>query len=298
MNTGDTYPKVSVIMTTFNRAAYILESVQSVQEQSYPNWELIIVDDGSEDNTEELIAGLNDKRIVFHKAGKIGLGIKLKSIGIERSAGELIAFIDSDDLWVQDKLEKQVAAMRAFPGAGFSITGGYNFIRKNEPLEFFYKQRSGYKCGNIFLSFFRSEASVFPQAMMIRRECLPMIERYVNESPGSDVDFLLGLALHYEAVIVYEPLICRRLHPGSFSARNWEYGYEEGVEVINRYRQGGYLPDSDARNSLFRLYVNYGQSHYSLGNKRKAIRMFWHAWRYKTFSMVPLRKAVKVVMGL
>jgi glycosyltransferase involved in cell wall biosynthesis len=91
-------PKVSIIMPTYNRAAYIMESVESVLNQTYQNWELIIVDDGSEDDTEEIISQIKDARVQFYKAGKIGLGIKLKYIGIERSDGELIAFLDSDDV--------------------------------------------------------------------------------------------------------------------------------------------------------------------------------------------------------
>ncbi|MEO6539624.1 MAG: glycosyltransferase family A protein, partial [Ferruginibacter sp.] len=119
-------PKVSIIMPTWNRAAFIMESVESVISQTYKNWELIIVDDGSDDNTAELIAQVKDSRVKFYKAGKIGIGIRLKNIGIERSDGELIAFLDSDDLWPPTKLEKQVAVFDEYPDAGFSLTGGYN----------------------------------------------------------------------------------------------------------------------------------------------------------------------------
>src|SRR4029079_12478196 len=100
-------PKVSIIMPTWNRAVYIMESVESVISQTYQNWELIIVDDGSEDETAEIISQIKDGRVKFHEAGKTGIGIKLKNIGIERSDGELIAFLDSDDLWAPTKLEKQ-----------------------------------------------------------------------------------------------------------------------------------------------------------------------------------------------
>ena len=159
-------PKVSIIMPTWNRAAYIMESVESILSQTYQNWELIIVDDGSEDNTAELISQIKDDRVQFYEAGKIGLGIKLKNTGIERSNGELIAFIDSDDLWAPTKLEKQVAVFHDYPEAGFSLTGGYNFKKSNEPLEYFYKEKEWIKYGDIFISFFTSEASLLPQSLM------------------------------------------------------------------------------------------------------------------------------------
>lgn len=285
-------------MPTWNRAGYIMESIESIFCQTYQNWELIIVDDGSEDNTKELIAKIKDDRVQFYEAGKTGLGIKLKNIGIERSGGELIAFIDSDDMWAPEKLEKQIAAMQNYPDAGFSITGGYNFLKPGEPLEYFYKEREGMKYGDIFISFFRSEASLLPQTLLFGRQCLPVIQEYTKTDPGSDVEFLLGLAIHFKAVILYEPLLYRRLHDENFSSINWIRGYHEWIGVINRYRDNKQLPAGIARDSLFRLYINFGEACYSRKNKRKAIHHFLKAWANKPFSIVPVKKTAKVILGL
>ena len=294
MITGPT-PRVSIIMPTFNRAAYIMESVESVLQQTYQNWELIIVDDGSEDDTETIVSQITDARVQFIKAGKTGLGIKLKNIGIERSAGELIAFIDSDDMWAPEKLEKQIAALQHYPVAGFSITGGYNFRERNEPLEYFYKQREGIKYGDIFLSFFQSRASLLPQTLLFGRQCLPVIQEYIKTNPFSDVEFLLGLALHFKAVILYEPLLYRRLHDENFSSMNWENGYYEGIEVIRRYRTNKHLPPAIARDALFRLYISFGGSHRSHKNRGKAIGYYLKAWSNKPFSIVPVKKIAKAL---
>src|SRR5204862_1336223 len=114
-------PKVSIIMPTYNRAAYIGETVESIRNQTYQNWELIIIDDGSDDNTEEIISQTEDERIRFYKAGRIAINGKIKNIGIRKTRGNLIAFIDSDDLWEPSKIEKQVAALEKYPEAGFSL---------------------------------------------------------------------------------------------------------------------------------------------------------------------------------
>jgi len=285
-------------MPTFNRAAFIMESIESVLQQTHQNWELVIVDDGSTDDTAELVAQIKDSRVSFYKAGKIGLGIKLKNIGIERSDGELLAFIDSDDLWAPEKLEKQINVLQAYPDAGFSITGGYNFLKINEPLEYFYTQREGVRHGDIFLSFFQSKASVLPQTLMFGRQCLPVIEEYIKTDPYSDVEFLLGLALHFKAVILYEPLLYRRLHAESFSSMNWEKGYQEGIDVINRYRRNKKLPSAIARDSLFRLYINFGERYYQRKNKLKAVASFLKAWVNKPLSIIPFKKTVKVILGM
>jgi len=298
MTTEITSPKVSIIMPTFNRAAYIMESIESVIHQTYRNWELIIVDDGSEDNTGEIISKVTDARVQFYKAGKIGLGIKLKNIGIERSSGDLIAFIDSDDLWAPEKLEKQAKALQEHPDAGFSITGGYNFKKVNEPLEYFYKKREGIKYGDIFVSFFRSEASVFPQTLMFRRNCLPVILRSVETSPHSDVEFLLDLAANFKSVILYEPLLYRRLHDAGYSIMNWESGYREGIHVINTYKNNRKLPSKIARDARFRLYIHSGEKYLFFKKKTKAIGCFLKAWKNKPISIVPVKKIGKTILGV
>ncbi|HEX2683847.1 MAG TPA: glycosyltransferase, partial [Ferruginibacter sp.] len=287
-------PKISIIMPTWNRAAYIMESVESVLSQTYQNWELIIIDDGSEDNTEELISKVNDSRIRFHKRGKTGIGIRLKYVGIEMSDGELIAFLDSDDLWAPTKLERQVAIFQEYPEAGFSLTGGYNFQEQGKPLEYFYKQNEGVRYGKIFISFFTSEAALMVPSLMFKRECVPVILQSTINSPNSDVDFLLSLALHYNAVILYEPLLFRRIHDSGYSKINWEKGYLEWVEVIKRYKKK--LPPAIAKDALFRLYINYGEKCLLYNKRLQAAGNFLRAWTSKPLSIVPLKKVAKAIL--
>jgi glycosyltransferase involved in cell wall biosynthesis len=290
-------PKISIIMPTYNRAAYIMESINSVLQQTYSNWELIIVDDASEDNTEELVLSIKDDRIQFIKTGKTGLGIKIKNIGIKKTKGEFIAFIDSDDLWAPEKLKKQITALDNHPDAMFSITGAYDFKKAGEPLEYYYKQREGSRYGDIFIAFFRSEASILPQTLLLRRTCMSVIEEYVRTDPHSDVEFLLGLALHYKAVILYEPLLYRRLHDESASSSNWEKGYCEGLEMINRYKESKNLSAAIAKDSLFRLYIHFGDDYLKRNKKIKAIRQFLKAWKYKPLSIAPIKKTGKAILN-
>src|SRR6476646_3258745 len=211
MKTVPSY-KVSIIMPTYNRANYIGETIESVRNQTYNNWELIIVDDGSEDNTGEIISRVKDERIRFYEAGRIAINGKIKNIGIEKANGELIAFIDSDDLWAETKLEKQVAALQEYPEAAFSLTGGFNFRTINQPVDFFYKQREGLRYGDIFTSIFKSEISTTTPSLILRKECLEITGSFDETKPFSDIDFILKLASRFKAVIIYEPLLYRRLH--------------------------------------------------------------------------------------
>ena len=108
-------PLVSVIIPTFNSAQFIAEAIQSVQKQTYANWEIIVVDDCSTDGTLALISDLItiDNRIqLFQLAVNSGTGVA-RNLGLEKAKGKYIAFLDADDLWKPHKLEKQLEWMHA-----------------------------------------------------------------------------------------------------------------------------------------------------------------------------------------
>jgi GT2 family glycosyltransferase len=110
-------PLVSVVMPTFNRADLIVHAVQSVIDQSFADWELLIVDDGSTDATTERVEALDDPRIVLLRQGRIGNVARLRNMGVAAARGDYIAFVDSDDLWVPSKLDLQLRALSDKPGA-------------------------------------------------------------------------------------------------------------------------------------------------------------------------------------
>lgn len=111
---------VSIIMPSWNTAKYIADSIQCVIDQTYPNWELIIVDDCSTDNTDEVVDKfLSDSRIKYlHNEDNSGAALT-RNRAMREAQGEWIAFLDSDDLWVSDKLEKQIEFMK---NGGYSLS--------------------------------------------------------------------------------------------------------------------------------------------------------------------------------
>lgn len=103
---------VSIIMPSWNTGRFISETIRSVIEQTYTNWELIIVDDCSTDNTDEVVLSFNDKRIRFYRNEK-NLGAALtRNKALVEAKGEWIAFLDSDDIWMPNKLEHQINFMK------------------------------------------------------------------------------------------------------------------------------------------------------------------------------------------
>lgn len=98
---------VSIIMPSYNTAKFIADTIQSVLNQTYTNWELIIVDDCSNDNTDEIVSNFQDERIHYLK-NELNSGAAVsRNRALKEAKGKWIAFLDSDDLWMSEKLEKQ-----------------------------------------------------------------------------------------------------------------------------------------------------------------------------------------------
>ncbi len=128
---------VSIIMPSWNTARFIAETIQSVIDQTYQNWELLIVDDCSTDNTDEVVESfLLDSRIkYFHNEKNSGAAVT-RNKAMREAQGEWIAFLDSDDLWMPEKLEKQIKFMRK-GGYILSYTEYEKIDEENKPLNIY-----------------------------------------------------------------------------------------------------------------------------------------------------------------
>lgn len=127
---------VSIITPTFNSAKFIAATIQSVQNQTYSNWEMIIVDDGSIDNTEEIILSLieKDTRIQFYKLNQNSGPAVARNIGIEKAKGKYLTFIDADDIWFSGFIENSIKTIEETK-LPFVFS---SYKRANENLEFIY----------------------------------------------------------------------------------------------------------------------------------------------------------------
>lgn len=107
--------KISVVIPTYNRSALIERAVKSVAQQTYENLEIIVVDDGSEDDTEAVVNSIKDNRIRYIKLPVNSGAANARNMGVEYATGSLVAFQDSDDYWKPQKLEKQMAYRKEHP---------------------------------------------------------------------------------------------------------------------------------------------------------------------------------------
>ena len=127
---------VSIIMPSWNTERFIAETIKSVINQTYTNWELLIVDDCSTDKTDEIVASFNDNRIkYFHNEKNSGAALT-RNKALREAKGEWIAFLDSDDLWMPEKLEHQIDFMNK-NGYSLSFTEYEKIDEDSKPLNIY-----------------------------------------------------------------------------------------------------------------------------------------------------------------
>ncbi|MDX5368265.1 MAG: glycosyltransferase [Alphaproteobacteria bacterium] len=135
MTPGAGAPRISIVMPVFNAAPFLAQSIGSALAQSFDSFELIILDDGSTDGSQEAVEALaHDPRIRLAPMGKRQGPFVLRNRGIDMARGSLIAFLDADDHWHPDKLARQVAALDAHPEAGLCHTLVQDITEDGQPI--------------------------------------------------------------------------------------------------------------------------------------------------------------------
>ncbi len=209
-------PIISVIIPAYNAERTILETIESIQQQTFSDFEIIVINDGSTDKTLELLQNIKDNRLKILSYENGGVCVA-RNRGISHATGELIAFLDADDMWTPDKLELQLAALQQHPEAGVAYSWTY----------FMYEQEGSVVPGKpVFF-----EGNVYPKLLVenfIAHGSNLLIWRKVIESVGefdstfphcADWDFYLRLAAQYPFVLVPKHQIFYRQSSGSMTSK-------------------------------------------------------------------------------
>lgn len=185
-----TNPKVSVIIPTFNRAYCLHEAIDSVLVQTFQDFELIVVDDGSSDNTLEVVRGYGPKIKCIYQENK-GLS-SARNRGIKEASGEFVAFLDSDDIWLPEKLNRQIDIFQKENIIGLVSTRAEVIDEQGNSLGI-YKPK---KFTSSDLSGLLNAYFVVISSVMVRRSALDSLDYYFDESLKSaeDFDFCLRLS--------------------------------------------------------------------------------------------------------
>jgi len=226
-------PKVSVIIPTYNRAHFLSQAIQSVLAQTYSDYELIVVDDGSTDSTKDLIAPyahqLNGRFKYIHQQHK-NLP-SARNTGIRHANGDYIAFLDSDDMWVSTKLEKQ---MNTIDKTGLALvhTGvKHVFLTKDKSPDLLpmpkklAMNRKDYLGGESFMS----------MTMVVKKDALYQVNLFDENIPTTnDTDLWLRFTKKYEIGCIAEPLVIIHKHDDNLATRDMEQKYSDRITIYEK----------------------------------------------------------------
>ena len=211
-------PKVSVIIPTYNRAELLKEALNSVFAQTFQDYEVIVVDDGSTDNTKDVVSFYRDKVKYYYKTN--GGPASARNMGIINSAARYLAFIDSDDLWLPQRLELGVSRLEAkidtalvFSDMKYIVNG---VVSDNNTYFKRYLPARGEVLERLCLQDFIPTSTV-----ILKKECL-CETGYFDEALRvcEDYDLWLRIASRYKVEYIDQPLACYRYHEGNLVKTN------------------------------------------------------------------------------
>jgi len=223
-------PTVSVIVPAYNSQNTILETIASIQKQTFTDFELIVIDDGSSDRTLELLQTVRDPRIrvVSYENGGVSVA---RNRGISLSTSEYITFIDADDLWTSDKLELQLAALQQHPTAGVAYSWTCFMDRQGK---FFHADNPIYFEGNVYPELLKTNFLLSGSNPLIRRLALTDVGEFdPTLTHAEEWDLYLRLAAKYDFVVVPRTQILYRQTAGSASGKI-EVMEKDAIQVIDR----------------------------------------------------------------
>jgi glycosyltransferase involved in cell wall biosynthesis len=265
-------PRVSAAIITHNRARYLADAITSVLAQTVTDLELIVVDDGSTDETPDVVAPYLD-RIRYVRQERRGKAAA-RNAAVELARGELIAFCDSDDSWYPDRLERQLAALELQPHAGM-VHGHVDVVDSaGRPLP---DRTSGMR--ELFGAAHRTSATYASYAfdcrcmsstILVPRRVFDAVGLYDCELPIEDYDFYLRLVLDFDVLFLEGPALAKyRVHDEKTTA--WELGTGQ-IQTAEKHlallAARDDIPDARVARRNFHLMI--AQSSRVLGDRRRA----------------------------
>jgi teichuronic acid biosynthesis glycosyltransferase TuaG len=224
------HPLVSVIMPTYNAAAFVAETIESVLAQRYEPIELVVVDDASDDATPEIVeryAQRHPDRIRFRRAGGRAGPCRRRNDALDLAGGSLIAWLDHDDLWEPDKTAREVEVLLERPEVGLVYSGYEAFESETrEPVP--WRDRDSEAEGDVLIPLFVRGCFVGSLTALFRREVLTRRQMRLREADfsfGDDYFLWLVLALDWQVARIDEVLAYYRLHSENESKRLGETNF-------------------------------------------------------------------------
>lgn len=271
---------ISIVMPTYGRTAEIvLRAVDSIIEQTYKDWELYVVDDNKENNPysesiKNMLAGLGDTRIHYLRMEKNSGACAARNKGIQESKGEYVAFLDDDDEWYPEKLEKQIVKFKdsevGFVYCGFFMYNEIKDTGKSSWIQFTNE--------NIYHRLLKGNFMGGTPGVIIRRECFDKCGMFREDMPSSqDYEMWLRLSKEYKVDSVAEDLVKVHLHAGDSITSSLDRRIEGFRKIYETYYE------DIAKDKEIHSYQLYNLGKFLILNKenKEGLQYLWKAVKLK-----------------
>jgi len=274
---------VSVIIPTYNASKYVTKAIDSVLNQDYDNYEIIVVDDGSTDNTQEVLEKYGSKiKYIYQENGGPA---KARNTGIISSYEDYIAFLDADDLWLPGKLRKQIDFFHRHPQYAMVYTDMKHAVN-GKIVNSSYLKEGNYRyisSGFIYENLLR-ECFIFTPTVIVKRECLEKVGLFREDLRISeDYDLWLRIADEYEIGFLDEPLVIRNRHGSNLTEDRYLYitSCIQLFEELLEKNEGNRKRVKIIKEELAVRYFNLGYYLFELGRLRESRYNFVKSLRYR-----------------
>lgn len=234
---GTKAPKVSVVLPTHNRVGTLKRAIDSILTQTWQDLELIVVDDGSNDGTAELVKSLADPRVRYHYNPEPHSAACARNAGIRLARAELIAFQDSDDEWLPRKLELQVERMESLPAEVGMVYCSSLQIRLDGTKRELNPDVFTAADGDIGRRFHEASTGIGTQTVLVRKAALDRVGLFDEKLRArEDLELFIRIARSYRFDFVDERLVRRYETAGSLSAQA-ESGCAAQIYILEKHRE-------------------------------------------------------------
>lgn len=273
-------------MNCYNSDEFLKEAIDSVIGQTHQRWEIIFWDNQSTDKSEEIVRSYNDRRIrYFYALEHTTLG-QARNLAVEKSQGEWCAFLDCDDLWSPQKLEKQISKTILYPQAVLIYGVADILVNKGAERTHWGRVMKGLRSKN--LTNILPEGDIFEQ--LLQQNFIPLVSAMVKRSTywlvggidpklkqAEDFDLFVKLAYCCEVRVIRESICSYRIHASNLTHTQLSDNFQEVLGVISRY-----LPLSEAK---YALKVQHAKHVVALIRKGRYLQGFLYLTRNKSLGM-------------
>jgi len=292
-------PKVTVIIPTYNMAKYLPEAIESVLNQTYKDFEIIVLDDGSTDDSKEIVKkyidqSRNNIRYIYQENQGV---VKARNKAIMNARGEFIAFLDADDKFYANRLEEEIKVIEKHPDIGLVHADDTEITESGECINI---QRRNKKClsGYIFKNLYTRKASISIPTVLIKKECFEKVglfDENLSKLGCEDREAWLRIAREYRIEYINKVLAYYRRNREGMS-RNRENMEKARYYVVEKFFSQGYVSKSLRRIALGRIHRESGDELLRASKYQESRKEYLKSLVYWPFSFWPWINFIKTLL--